>query len=211
VSPLQQEVLLARIPIYDSNASFDSAGNALVGDSAMNLAFGVYCKSKPVRLCGLPQPLNYISYEWLFEGAGSWSFLWFQEFFGDRGGAAGVAGAIQPFNRTARDVLPATPWGREQIEILDGGTNYLKGLDLTRQIDFTFPASGLVTKWFMVGDFAPFARIQIALNTQTGGQQGQGQQVTTTLPRVRVWAHVAGYESDPFDDLGTPYGGENGA
>lgn len=188
---------MAQMLIYDSVAPRNSEGQPV----EMSLVNGVYRRSSPFRLSGLPQQLNYVGYEWLFSGRGTWSFLWFQEFWGDRG-VSGSVGGTQPGARLGFEVDPAAPWGREQMELLDDATNQLKTTDLTRRIDVTITEPHGSTKWLWVGNWAPFARIALALNTAAGQLE---------LPRVRVFAQLAGYEGKYFNNAQYPYGGENGA
>jgi hypothetical protein len=184
---------MARIPIYDSAASFDSSNAPL----DQGLVLNTYKASKPIRMSGSPQPIYNVSYEWLIEGQDAWTFLWRQEFWGDKAGFLGQPGVrLDPtINRNA-------PWPYEQIEGIADLTGQVVGSDLIRRMSVTPTLVLPVTKWFMLGNNAPYVRIAIALATAVG----QGQ----VLPRVRVWAHAVGYEGHYFEGIDRPYGGEFG-
>lgn len=184
---------MARIPIYDSQATVNSNNVPII----QALLVSTPRRSMPVRLSGLPQPLYNISYEWLFEGQGSWAFSWYQEFWGDK-----AIFAPPPDLRTDPTINANTAWPREQLEIVQATTNTILCVDLSRTMTVVPTLATPVTKWFMMGLFVPFVRLAIQLETTP--PQG------STLPRVRVWAHVGGYEGKYFEQLTAPYGGEYG-
>jgi hypothetical protein len=163
---------MARIPIYDSAASFDSSNAPL----DQGLVLNTYKASKPIRMSGSPQPIYNVSYK------------------------AGFLG--QPGVRLDPTINRNAPWPYEQIEGIADLTGQVVGSDLIRRMSVTPTLVLPVTKWFMLGNNAPYVRIAIALASAVG----QGQ----VLPRVRVWAHAVGYEGHYFEGIDRPYGGEFG-
>jgi hypothetical protein len=167
----------------------------------MGLAFGTYRRSKCVRLSGLPQELLYVSYEWQVDAAaaGSWEFQWYQEFWGDTAGwEAFIGHGGQPSTRLASGLAETGPWPREVIGVITDATNVLDHVNLVRKMTFSPTATEADAKWLTIGNWAPYARLAIVLNTNPAA---------LALPRLRVWAHVGGYESKQFETMTAPYGG----
>ena len=191
---------MARIPIYDSAAIIDSDGAVIT----TQLAYLTYRRSKCIRLSGIPQQLLYVSYEWQVDcdAAGAWEFLWYQEFWGDTAGwEAYIGHGAQPSTRLAPGLLPDGPWPREVIGVITDATNIIDTSNLTRKMIFNPSLNSPDAKWLTLGNFAPYVRLAIALNTDPAA----GQAGVRTLPRLRVWAHVAGYEGKQFDAMTAPF------
>ena len=200
---------MARLFIYDSNATEDAAGNAV----AMSLSNDVYRTTQPVRLYGcVDGPVNDIGYEVLFEGdrnvssAAPVELYWYQEFYND------APSRGLPSARVATGVSPMRGWSREQLQYADGTLvspstvlTQIEHYDIRRHVILADGVTYFADEntrarllYFPVSVHAYFTRLKLAVHTLPAGTF-----------RLRVWAVVGGQDQQTAQEaLTVPYAAE---
>jgi len=210
---------VARLLIFDSNATVDAGGNVIKdysGVPVLGTLNDVSIPSKtfvtqPVRLSGaLDGPAPEVLYEFLFDGGpavapADWIDLsWWQEFYND-----GLARQL-PSLRTAAGVNPNFGWPRETVQY---GAAPTSPSDLIRtRVEVYEPVRHIVLadgyNYFVQDDNHSFliacpvsglyARLAFALGAS-------GPWPVNTY-RLRVWAMLGGYDQQDTLNNGTlPY------
>jgi len=111
---------MARINVFDSTASVDSAGNAVNFNCAAALTEATATRTYPVRIYSPDEDTTVVGWEFVssFPAANAVLALrWWQEFYCDKASLASPPGS-------ARDWLgldPSVPWMRETFAVFGGG------------------------------------------------------------------------------------------
>jgi hypothetical protein len=180
---------MARLIVFDSGATVDSAG------AAVDMALASSAKrSKAVRGFGAPDgDSRHISWEFLLSGTpGSYDIYWYQEFFNDEPSLD-----AQPTVRTFPGADPTYSWAREQVQQLVG-SGVIEHYNGERHILAMSPGTTADVRWFPMLVHAYWTRLAIWTPTALG----------VTPPRLRVFAHVGGYDAQAvLEAATTPYAG----
>lgn len=180
---------MARLIIFDSSAAVDSAG------AAVDMALAATAKrSKAVRIFGSPQgDSRNLSYEFVLSGTpGSYDIYWYQEFFNDEPSLD-----AQPSARTFPGAGVDFPWSREQVQQLSGA-GVIQHYNAERRILTMSPGTTADCRWFPMCVHSLWVRLAIWTPTTLG----------VTPPKLRVFAHVGGYDAQAVLEAGTaPWAG----
>lgn len=211
---------MARLLIFDSNATVDAGGNVIKDYNGVNVLGtlnDVSIPSKtfatqPVRLYGaLDGPVTEVPYEFLFEGGPAvaptdWLDLtWWQEFYNDR------PSRTLPNLRTAPDVNPNFGWARETIQY---GAAPTSPSDLIRtRVEVYEPVRHIVLAdgynyFVQSGDNHSFVVVcpVSGLYTRLAFALAASGAWPVNTYRLRVWAVVGGYDQQDALNNGTlPY------
>jgi hypothetical protein len=180
---------VARIPIFDSEATVDSAGNAI----NQSLVLATARRSMPVRLFGAADGMiQQVSFEFILNGAaGNLTLQWYLEYFGDTPTVNSF-----PSNRVFPGADPAWPWSREQ-SAESSGSGGINHYNVTRTIQSFNAAGAADSRWFPMNVHALWCRLAV---TPTAG-------ILTPAQRLRIFAHCGGYGSEEaLEALTVPYG-----
>ena len=186
---------MARILIYDTDATVDDAGQAL--EHAMD---GNFKPTVPMRLHGGPSgDQRNISYEFVVSSDAGLSITleWYQEFFNDHpwvnlptqlpvNFVQQATPGINP--KPAGRVFPGAaseyPWAREQVAIA-GAAGAIDHYDITRTVTNAGGAANpdADCRYFQMLVHALWCRIQIRPTS------------AAPYPRVRIYAHCGGLDN----------------
>jgi len=177
---------MARLLIFDSAATVDSAGAAV--DMAVTAA---YKPTKAVRCFGAPDgDTRNVGFEFDLSGgtAGLYDVLWYMEFYNDDPSLV-----TQPNVRTG--IVVAPPWAREQTA--EGGTSgAINHYNVERTIQDMSPTD---VRWFPMVVQTLWTRLEV---------KSANIAAAVSAPRLRIFAHVGGYDSQAVLEAGTvPYAG----
>jgi len=183
---------MARIPIFDSQATVGSADRAV----EMAFVYNTPVASMPFR-CFATKDIRNITYEFFLSGlgTGAWEFQWYQEYFMDEPWPQGHSRAPgmygYPTERTFPGAGTSLPWAREQSQEL-AGAGAINHYNVTRTITLNEPSD---SRHLPMQIQALWTRIAITPTTND-----------SPYPRLRVWVSVAGHPQELYlETLATPF------
>jgi len=182
---------MARICIYNSTKTLDTAGGAI--DHSLTAVAASARRTKPVRLFTPDGEIRYCAFEFIYSGniAAALDLRFFLEYFND----APSLGA-PPNLRVGVGINPNVPWAREVNEVI-GGAGVITHTEILRSLSIAADAAGAGSaRWLPFVVHSMWLRLAVYVNAAVPAGATLG-----------IYANVGGHLEETYLETygDTPY------